>query len=112
MKNIVVLKNLPSNLVDEAIVVLKSNKKIKKIEYSEKKNLKKGNSNIDIKNKQDYIIKEAEIVISDYITKLENQNLGSKLENSDLIKKYKRLKIATIGISILLFLFIFLKIGS
>ena len=29
MKNIVVLKNLPSNLVEEAIVVLKANKRIK-----------------------------------------------------------------------------------
>ena len=29
MKNIVILKDLPSNLVDEAIVFLKQNKKIK-----------------------------------------------------------------------------------
>lgn len=31
MKNIIVLKNLPSNLVEEAIVVLKENKKVKDI---------------------------------------------------------------------------------
>lgn len=30
MKNIVVLKNLPSNIVEEAIVILKGNKKNKK----------------------------------------------------------------------------------
>ena len=30
LKNMVVLKNLPSNIVDEAIIVLKSNKKVKK----------------------------------------------------------------------------------
>ena len=28
MKNIIVLKDLPSNIVDEAFVILKSNKKI------------------------------------------------------------------------------------
>ena len=36
MKNIVVLKNLPSNIVDEAIVVLKPNKKAKQIQHIEK----------------------------------------------------------------------------
>ena len=35
MKNIVILKDLPSNLVDEAIVFLKQNQKIKKLEYIE-----------------------------------------------------------------------------
>ena len=33
MRNIVMLKDLPSNLVEEAIVVLKQNQKIKKPEY-------------------------------------------------------------------------------
>ena len=37
MKNIVVLKNLPSNLVDEAIVILKSKKTAKRLEVIEKK---------------------------------------------------------------------------
>ena len=32
MKNMVVLKNLPSNIVDEAIVILKPNIKLKKLE--------------------------------------------------------------------------------
>ena len=31
LKNIVVLKNLPSNLVEEEIVVLKKNKKLHKL---------------------------------------------------------------------------------
>lgn len=37
MRNIVVLKDLPSNLVEEAIIVLKQNQKIKKPEYVENK---------------------------------------------------------------------------
>ena len=36
MKNMVILKNLPSNLVEEAIVILKSNKKVKKLEKIER----------------------------------------------------------------------------
>ena len=36
LKNMVVLKNLPSNLIEEAIVILKSNKKVKKLEKIDK----------------------------------------------------------------------------
>ena len=39
MKNIVVLKDLPSNIIDEAIVILKDNSKIKTLEAIEKKEL-------------------------------------------------------------------------
>ena len=35
LKNMVVLKNLPSNIVDEAIIILKNSKKIKKLEKVE-----------------------------------------------------------------------------
>ena len=35
MKNVIILKNLPSNLIDEAIVIVKDKKKIKDINYSE-----------------------------------------------------------------------------
>ena len=64
MKNIVVLKNLPSNIVDEAIVVLKPNKKAKQIQHIEK--LSKSEKN----KKEDsgaYIVKEAQMVISNYL---------------------------------------------
>ena len=36
LKNMVVLRNLPSNIVDEAIIVLKTNKKVKKLQKIEK----------------------------------------------------------------------------
>ena len=32
MKNMIVLKNIPSNIVEEAIIILKNNKKIKSLE--------------------------------------------------------------------------------
>ena len=36
MKNIIVLKDLPSNIIEEAFVILKPNKKVKVIENTEK----------------------------------------------------------------------------
>ena len=88
LKNIVVLKNLPSNIVDEAIVILKSNKKIKKIEVADKKNLKISNT---VPKNNMYVINEAEMIVNDYISKLENKE--EKKEACSLIKeKYKRLK--------------------
>ena len=39
LKNMVVLKNLPSNIVEEAIIVLKTNKKIKQVEKIEKETI-------------------------------------------------------------------------
>ena len=66
MKNMVVLKNLPSNIVDEAIVILKSNKKIKKLEYAESKLNNSKNNNENKNNNNDYIVNEAEMIISNY----------------------------------------------
>lgn len=90
MKNMVVLKNLPSNLVEEAIVVLKSSKKVRKLEKIEKN--AKAPKKETIKKEKDYILKEAEMLVSNYIAKLESnqeQKQKKKLEQS---KKYIRLK--------------------
>ena len=100
MKNIVVLKNLPSNLVEEAIVIFKSKKSAKEFEYIDKiKNKKKNNSN---NNPNEYIIKEAESVILNCVS---NNKKKEKNENSkELSKKYKRLKIYSVIVSLLLIL--------
>ena len=51
LKNMVVLKNLPSNIVDEAIIVLKANKKVKKLQKIEQnKNLISNENEKKIKN--------------------------------------------------------------
>ena len=50
LKNIVVLKDLPSNLVEEAIVVLKENQKIPKLEPASTD--KKENQSIQKLNKK------------------------------------------------------------
>lgn len=94
MKNIVVLKNLPSNLVEEAIVVLKQNK-IKLPEYVEKRT----DTNITKAKSKEYILKEAEMIVSNYLSKIENNNKISKKKNENGIhKKYKRLQWITFGI--------------
>lgn len=103
MKNIVVLKNLPSNLVEEAIVILKTNKEAKKLEYIEKSS----KVNIDKGNKtKEYMIREAESVISSYISKIED-NKSEKMPNVNIEKKYKKLKIYSIIASIMLLCMIF-----
>ena len=99
MKNIVVLKNLPSNLVEEAIVILKSNKHAKKLQHIDKN---AGTDYYENKNTKDYVIKEAESVIANYITKIE-KNKNIKKVNTNIEFKYKKLKIYSIIASIIIF---------
>lgn len=87
LKNIVVLKDLPSNLVEEAIVVLKENQKIPKLEPASKD--KKENESDMKKNSKDYIVKEAQMLIADYISRVENKN---KKENQSIQKLNKKCK--------------------
>lgn len=90
LKNMVVLKNLPSNLVEEAIVILKSNNKIKQIEKIEK------NKFIDDheskKKEKDYIVKEAEMLVSNYISTIEQKKKDRNLNNKKLNKKYIKVR--------------------
>lgn len=94
MKNIVVLKNLPSNIVEEAIVVLKPNLKIKKTEIIDKTTGKIKDSKVN--ENKDYIIREAEMLVSNYISGLDKQKGKSGKETKKMQEKYKRLKMLTI----------------
>ena len=85
LQNMIVLKNLPSNLIEEAIVILKQNKKAKKYQYIDEKV-----KAVDIREKDDnYIVKEAESVINNYITKLEMKSPKWKNNMKKLEKRYK-----------------------
>lgn len=86
MKNIIVLKDLPSNLIEEALVVLKENKKIHKYQIIEKKN-KKGNN--ERKDDKEYIIKEAEMILKTYTEDLEKKTPKWKNNMKKLERKYK-----------------------
>ena len=88
LKNMVVLKNLPSNIIDEAIIILKSNKKIKNFQSLEgKKNLK----NEDKKKDKEYILKEAEMILNSYVTDVEKKD-KKKIFNKEAKEKYSKLK--------------------
>lgn len=93
MKNIVVLKNLPSNIVDEAIMVLKPNKKVKNIQYikrsEEKEKVQKPESG--------YIVKEAEMLISNYLKEIEESRNLKKTNNWE--KKYNIQKYISFGLA-------------
>lgn len=100
LRNIVILKNLPSNIIEEAIVVLKENQKIKKKEYIDNR---KKSSEVQ-KDDGEYIVNEAKLVISDYINNLEKKN--EKIDNKTQ-KKYKRIQYinyALIGVCFLQFI--------
>ena len=111
MKNIVVLKNLPSNIVEEAIIVLKQNKKTRLPKYAkenteEDEKVKKGKD----KNPKEYIIKEAEMVIANYISNIETSKSKTIKTSIRLEKKYKRLKWLTFALLGTILINIFLNI--
>ena len=85
MRNIVVLKDLPSNLVEEAIIVLKQNQKIKKPEYVENKG--KAEQKSEKHKFGNYITKEAEMLITDYITKVEKNKKNKEIKKIENIAK-------------------------
>lgn len=127
LKNIVLLKDLPSNIIEEAIIVLKENKKIhkyqkiierqnkiknsdghnnqneieenidkklnkktnKKINKDENKSDSKNNIKNKVVNENDYIIKEAYMLLEDYTKKLERETPKWKNNLKKLEKKYK-----------------------
>lgn len=93
MKNMVVLKDIPSNLIDEAIIILKSNKIVKSMETIKKSEEVTGKENTSKVNPKDYIINEAQLVISNYLSNLEEQK-NMKYKNVKQIEsKYRILKI-------------------
>lgn len=123
VKNIIILKNLPSNIVEEAFVVVKPSLKVhkldliqdmKQIENMDKLEKGKGKEfkKIDIKNlekENKYVIKEAESVLNSCVENLEKQLKGNyKAEKSYKIK-YNRLKKLSFGITSLFLLYVVLS---
>lgn len=82
VRNIVRLKDIPSNIIEEAIIILKQNKKVKKYEYSSKFSKSKDENDDEKK----YVIKEAELIISEYLKE-------SDSVEQELKKKNRRLKV-------------------
>lgn len=90
MKNVVVLRNLPSNLIEEAFVVVKSKNVARSLERIDGKN-----ENIDRKNKDDgYIVREAESVLSSYVSLVEKKD--DKKVELGIKERYNVMKIYSI----------------
>ena len=98
LKNMVVLKNLPSNIVDEAIIVLKANKKTKKLQKIENKKILENQEN---KKDKEYILKEAEMIVNNYISKIENKENDKIIISKDTDGKYQKLKKYAIATTLL-----------
>ena len=88
LRNIVILKDLPSNVIEEAFVVLKKNQKVKKLEHIDNKNNFECENNREDNN--EFIVREAELLIQNYVDN--NDNRPMETNNLQLKKKYKRLK--------------------
>ena len=99
-RNMVVLKDLPSNIAKEAYIVLKPNIRIK---------------NKEVKTTEEkwpvYIVKEAENVINNYLSSIEDNK--KHLKNFDierLKKKNKKLKKLCIGLGFCLIVNLLLQL--
>ena len=107
-QNTIVLRNLPSNLIEEATIVFKNKKTVREIEKAEKERKKQESTIIPVKNKegkrQSYALKEAEMVIIDYVSGIEEKRKNINLRNNKVNKKYKRLKIYSIATTALFLL--------
>lgn len=99
MKNILVLKDLPSNIVDEAIIILKNHKIVKKKEIVESTGTtKKFEDNFNGSN--ELAVKEAESLIQDYLKKLEKSKMEKKHTNT-ILNKYRKLQVVSILLTII-----------
>lgn len=104
LKNMVVLRNLPSNIVEEAIVVLKTNSRVKQDEKIENRKIDKDNKNINTSKENDYILKEAEMLVNNYIKKVEEKKKIRNEIQKKVDKKCKNLKKYIFIMSIILLL--------
>ena len=87
-KNTIVLKNIPSNIIEEAIIVFKENKNAWKLEKIENR---KNAIDASLKPiKKEYVVKEAELIVSEYIKDIRNEDRQKNIMHSNV--KYKRLK--------------------
>ncbi|MBR3133065.1 MAG: hypothetical protein IKG42_03215 [Clostridia bacterium] len=83
LKNIVVLRNFPSNVIDEAIIILKD------YDFGDKEN----------QMRKEHIIDEANFIVSEYINNMNNV----KVDNKGLASKYKRMKLINLFLIVGLF---------
>ena len=109
MKNIVILKNLPSNIIEEPIVVVKNKKQILDdvdINSKNKNEVQGYMSNDDFKKMEkikqesrEYVVKEAESVIANYLEKVSDRERRKKRKNIEA--RYYKIKYMNIALILL-----------
>lgn len=93
LKNIIVLKGMASNVVQEAIVVLKPN-----IDLEKPRTYNKEKEFVGKNSKKKSVVLEAEYVINNYIKEIENT--GTKRRKRNLEKRYKISKIFNVILAV------------
>ncbi len=99
LKNTVILKSVPSNIIEEAIIVLKKGIKVRECQIQ---------NNVE---KNNHIIKEAEMIINEYCEKVENSQKKDKLikKIQERYAKLKKVLVITSIISVIEMIIIFIK---
>ena len=109
MKNMVVLRNLPSNIVEEAIVILKPNIKLKNLDLAENKTTNKKSENKTKQDSRKYIVNEAEMIVSNYLSNIEKEKKHNYKINKKIENKYKRARGIAIFLGIMLLVTFLIK---
>ena len=104
LKNMLILKDLPSNLIEEAYIVLNPNLKLQNNAIKENNENKKDNKILS----KDYILEEAKYVLLNYISKIETKK--EKVNVKLLEKKYRKLKKITITTLISFLIYVIITI--
>lgn len=94
-KNVICIKDIPSNLIEEAIFILKTS------------NGKEKSFSIKSKNK-DIIMSEVNEIIKDCSNKLEVERENAKIQERNDIEKLKRIKVNVITTTIIVTIISFL----
>ena len=102
MKNIIVLRDLPSNMIEEAFVVLKSNVKVHKKQTIGEQEKRINSTKVNSK----YIVREAEMLVTDYMERYVQNDQKKKKKKHQLEKKYKKLKTITLFLTGLIIMLI------
>lgn len=93
MKNMIVLRELPSNMIEEAFFVLKGNVKVHTKQEVTKKEMSAGKEKKKLEQ-DNYMVKEAELIVKEYIHNLEKGT--QKKERKKLEQTCKKWKSAAI----------------
>lgn len=99
IKNTIVLRGMASNVVDEAIVILKPHVKIKKTQAV--KNIREKN------NSKELILREAEHIVTEYVNRIPKEELEKT--KMKLERQVRKLKIISFTFFILLIVTVLIK---